>query len=429
MTGPFIDLGELRHEPEPAPLPRPPRANGRPLRCALVLLFVLVTLAAAAAPPPRRAVVTLPAMLGADVMDLGDLFLVIDPITPQTPQRRLAAFRLPGGEPVWKVPLPAEGRYWGVASAAGMLLVTGHEIGPDRQGTLTVVLDRATGAYRWQQPGSPVQLADGNLLFQSGGENEPVSLRAVDPCCGTLRWQLPTTSDYTIYGGTGRGVERVVVNQVDGPVEVRDATTGAVLARADLRPPGGGPFGSVQVVNDLLLIVGEAPVAVTAYGLDRLDRRWSSTADRIDFVSDCGPVLCLQTRSNGLRAVDPATGRELWSSERWGWVWPFDGRLMATTLSSAGPGAEQLVVLDPPTGRVLAELGRWELAGSDPGGPMIGLRRYPGGGLLVAELNVRAGTVRTLDVLSDANGECQASPGRLLCRRVDGSYGLWQLPD
>ncbi|SCE73928.1 Outer membrane protein assembly factor BamB, contains PQQ-like beta-propeller repeat [Micromonospora coriariae] len=427
MTGPVIDLGELRHEPEPDTRPRRPRANGRPLRCALVLLFVLATLVAAG-PVSRRAVVPLPARLGANVVVTDDLFLVIDPITPQTPQRRLAAYRLPGGEPVWQVPLPAEGRYWGVTPLAGMLLVTGYEVGSEGRGALTVVLDRATGAYRWQQPGSPVELADGNILFQPGGEDEPGSLRVVDTCCGTVRWQLTTAPGEINYGTAGNAVDRVLLRNADGSFEIRDAATGRVLTRARLRV-GGGAYETVQVVDGLLFTVGGTPAMVTAYGLDQLDQRWSTTADGSLYATGCDPVVCLQTRSGRLRAVDPATGRELWSSERWGWVWPVAGRLVATTLSSAGPGAEQLVVLDPPTGRVLADLGRWELAGSDLGGPMIGLRRHPDGGLLVAELDVRAGTVRMLDVLPDANGECQASPGRLLCRRVDGSYGLWRLPD
>ena len=43
-----IDLGELRHGTDPEPMPRPPRAHGRQLRCALVVLLALVTLAASA---------------------------------------------------------------------------------------------------------------------------------------------------------------------------------------------------------------------------------------------------------------------------------------------------------------------------------------------------------------------------------------------
>ncbi|WP_406075794.1 PQQ-binding-like beta-propeller repeat protein [Micromonospora sp. NBC_01638] len=423
----MIDLGELRHGPDPAPLPRPPRAHGRPLRCALVLLIVLATLASATVPPPRRAVVTLPGSAGAEVVVIDDLLVVTETTNAQEPQR-LAAFRLPSGDPVWQASLPTVARYWGVAPLAGMLLATGYEIGPEGQGTLTVALDRATGAYRWQQPGSARRLADGNLLLQSGGDDEPQSLRAVDPCCGTVRWQLPDAATYINVRDTGPGVDRVVLNQVDGPTEVRDATTGAVLARADLRPPDGGTLGYVEVVNDLLLTIGEDPVTVTAYGLDRLDRRWSSTFGRVDFVEDCGPVLCLQTRSAGLRAVDVATGEVRWRG-RWAWVTPIGGRLLTSVSNNPDTALREFVVLDPMTGRVLAELGRWEPAQFGFDGPLIGVRRHPDGGLLVAELDVPAGTARMLDVLPGATGECQVIVDQLQCRHVDGSFRLWQLPD
>jgi hypothetical protein len=426
VTGPVIDLGELRHEPEQAPLPRPPRARGRPLRCALALLLVLATVAGGA-PTARRSMVALPARLGSDAMVAGDLFLVIDPISPQARQRRLLAFRLPGGEPAWQVPLPVDGRFWGLSQQGGMLLVTGHQATPGGAGTLTVALDGATGAYRWEQPGSAAELADGGLLLESVDGDEAGSLRAVDPCCGTVRWQVRTTPGEISYHQTERGVDRVVLSRPDGWTEVRDAATGAVLVRSDLRAADDQAFGTVQVVGDMLLTVGGAPATVTAYGLDRLERLWRGEADGSLYASDCGPAVCLQTRSGGLRVVGTATGRLLWSSDRWGAVWPIAGRLVASTLSGAGPGADQLVVLDPATGLVLAELGRWELAGFPPGAPMVGVRRHPGGGLLVADLDVRAGTARMLDVLPDAAGECQAGAGRLLCRRFDGSYGLWTL--
>ncbi|MFC4021854.1 PQQ-binding-like beta-propeller repeat protein [Micromonospora sp. GCM10011542] len=426
VTGPVIDLGELRHEPEQAPLPRPPRARDRPLRCALALLLVLATMAAGA-PPARRSVVTLPARLGTDALVAGDLFLVIDPISPQARQRRLVAFRLPGGEPAWQVPLPMDGRFWGISQQGGMLLVTGHQATPGGGGTLTVALDQATGAYRWQQPGSATELADGSLLLESVDGDEPGSLRAVDPCCGTVRWQLRTAPGEISYHQTGRGVDRVVLSRTDGWTEIRDATTGAVLVRRDLRAAHARAFGTVQVVGDLLLAVGGVPATITAYGLDRLDRRWSTGADGLLYASDCGSVVCFQNGAGGLRAVEPGTGRLRWTSDRWVAVWPLAGRLVASTLSNAGPGVEQLAVLDPASGRVLAELGRWELARFASEEPVVVVRRHPDGGLLVAELDIRAGAVRMLDVLPDAAGECQSGHGRLLCRRFDGSYGLWTL--
>ncbi|MFI6781020.1 PQQ-binding-like beta-propeller repeat protein [Micromonospora sp. NPDC050276] len=427
MTGPVIDLGELRHGSDPDPLPRPPRANGRSLRCALALLLVLVTVGAAAAPPPRRSVVTLPVRPGADVLIDGDLLLGIEPINDtRTLQRRLAAYRLPSGAPVWQASLPGEARYWGIAPVAGMLLVTGYEIGVDSQSSLTVALDRATGAYRWQQPGSATLLADGSLLLQAGGEGQPVSLRAVDACCGNVRWQLPAAANVEVQH-SGRGAARVVLHQRNGPTEVRDAATGSVLARADLRPPGGEPLDFVQVINDLLVTIGGEPTTVTGYGLDRLDRRWTSTRGRVEFSADCGPVLCLRTGANELQAIDIATGELRWRSDRWRWGWPFEGRLMVS--ASDGGAVEHYLVLDALTGRQLADLGQWSLFQLGVGGRLVGVRRHPDSGMLVGELDIRAGKVRILDVLPEAVGNCQAIVDHLLCTTPNGSYQLWTLPD
>ncbi|WP_433130850.1 PQQ-binding-like beta-propeller repeat protein [Micromonospora sp. CA-240977] len=429
MTGSVIDLGELRHGPEREPerSPRPPRANGRPLRCALVLLLVLVTLVSAAPPPAGRTVVTLPAQAGADVLVDGDLVLVINPVTVQAPQWRLAAFRLADNEPLWDTPLPGQARFWGLRPQDGMLLATGYEIGADGRDSLTVALDRKTGAYRWQQPGSSVEPADGNLLLQSGGGDQPLSLRAVDPCCGTVRWQLATPTAGVEAQPVAERADRVVLSDMRGPVEVRDVLTGAVLVRADLRPPDGEPLGSVQVAGDLLLTIGGQPNAVTAYGLDRLDRRWSTPVDEIELAQDCGPVVCIRTRSAGLWAVDTATGEVRWRSDRWGWAWPYDGRLMAVPISNEPLG--RYFVVDARTGRELVDLGRWEVFQIDTHHRLLGVRPHPGGGMLVGELDVRAGKTRIVDLLPQATGHCQAISGHLVCADMSGTYRSWQLRD
>ncbi|MER7893336.1 PQQ-binding-like beta-propeller repeat protein [Micromonospora sp. NPDC094482] len=427
-SGPTIELGELRHEPESQALPRPPRGAGRPLRCALVLLLVLAGLAASAPVQSRSAVVVVPARLGAEAFVAGDLFVLVEPTVEQGRQRRLAAYRLPGGEPAWQAPLPVNGRFWMVTALAETLLVNGYGATSDGAANVTTVVDRATGALRWQQPDGAVELADGNLLLASGDWDRAGTLRAVDRCCGTVRWRADVEPGEVNLRFTEARADRIVHNNAAGRVEVRDATTGAVLVTKDLWGPADGRPQSVQVVGDLLLTIGGTPPVVNAYGLDRLERRWRTPVDQALYAMDCGRVICLQTRSGGLRTLDAATGRPGWTDDRWASVTPSHGQLIASAQSSAGPGTEDLSLLDATTGRVIGELGRWDLARpAHLDDPVIGLRRHPDGGLLVAELDLSTGTVRPLDVLTDAAGDCQTGGDRLICRRPDGSYGLWQL--
>lgn len=432
MSERMIDLGEVRHDPgEPDPLPRPPRAVGRPLRCALVLLAALVTLTAGA-PAARREVVVLPAPLGAQAMVVEDLFLVIDPAGPQGRQGLLRAYRLPGGEREWQMPLPVQGRYWGMSAHDDLLLVTGYQVfADDGPGPVTIALDRATGGRRWQQQGSALPLPDGSLLLETGDDERGRLLRVVDACCGTVRWQLdlpPGQLDYR--PDEASGADRFVYSRPDGRVEVRDLATGAVRASADLWGPADAGQIIAQVIGDLVLTVDRTTATVTAYDLDGFGRRWQIRVDELLYVSNCGPVLCLQGRGAGVVAVDPASGRRLWADTRWGGVWPSGDRLVASVVDSHGAGSdtEQIAVLDPRTGRVLGWWGRWQLAlPGTLGDGFVGVRPYPGGGLLVAELHDTDGTVRRLDVLRDAAGECQLGGALLICRRMDGTYGLWPL--
>ncbi|MEV4810309.1 outer membrane protein assembly factor BamB family protein [Micromonospora avicenniae] len=435
MSDPVIDLGELRHGAEPEErLPRPPRAAGRPLRGALVLLLLLATLVSAT-PLARREVVSLPAALGSEALIAGDLYLVVEPTGADGSQRRLDAYRLPGGERIWQAPLPVPGRYWGMSLRDGMLLIAGYEVTEgDPPGTVTIALDPATGQFRWQQPGSPLPVKGGGLLLETSDAEQGGTLRVVDSCCGRVRWRADTPAGQLTFRSTEAGVDRLVHSTADGQVVVRDAATGAVLAEADLWNPAGrrevsvptdGLEMGVQVVGDLLLTLGGWPMTVTAYGLDRLDRRWRTELDGAAYSSECGPVLCFQGRSGDLQALDPATGRRLWTGAGW-IVWSTGAGLMAGVGNDSG--ADRLVVLDPVTGAVRGQLGRWEVVPpSVAGGPFIGVRPRPGGGLLVAELDLVAGAARPLDVLPEASGNCQSIGYQLACRKPAGGFGLWRL--
>ncbi|MER7456955.1 PQQ-binding-like beta-propeller repeat protein [Micromonospora sp. NPDC126480] len=420
----LIDLGELRDDHRPEPPVRRRRPGTGAWGFPVVLLLALLTLVASV-PVPGRETVVVPAGLGVDRMVVGDLLLVVAPRTPQASERSMTAYRLPGVERVWQAPVPVDGEFWHATARGDVVLVTGNS--PQDQRSATMALDARTGEHRWRLPGSAVDLADGNVLLEESSIEGGYTFRAVDPCCGTPRWQLRLPLGEVRYRFAGPGLDRLVTRDPEGLVEVRDTGTGAVLAAADLDPAGDDKW-SPDIVGDLLFVSSGSAPEVTAYGLDRLDRRWRATAPANVFAVDCGAAVCFQSRSGAVRAVDAATGRPAWNLEGWSDVWALSGRLLAVRFDVTGGNRPYLAALDPATGAIRAELGRWELAHSPRRDePLIGLRPHPGGGLFVAELDLAAGVVRPLDVLPEAAGDCEVARWHLLCRRPDASLGLWPL--
>ncbi|QGN47399.1 PQQ-binding-like beta-propeller repeat protein [Micromonospora sp. WMMC415] len=418
----LIDLGELRDVEHPESSARPRRVALRMPVFLAVLLAALATLAAST-PLPVRDVVVVPSRLGADQIVAGGLLMVVDPADRRGGPRSMTAYRLSGGDPVWRVPLPASGTFWGGHAQAGLLLVTGFD--PESYESETVALDPRTGTSRWRQPGRAVPVAGGGLLLEALGEDGSGAVRAVDPCCGTLRWRARVSAGGPTYGATGTLVDRVVLGDPRGRVEVRAAGTGAVLATADLGSAEGSPSRQWSVVADVLVSVDGA--RVTAYGLDRLDRRWTATVPAAMYAMDCGVFVCVHVQPGSLSALDATTGRLLWTRTDLNPLLAEPDGLIVTGVTSATTLMD-LALLDPVTGETRAELGRWELAPRWSGDePLLAVRPHPARGAVVAEVDLVAATVRILDVLPEAAGGCQAVDGGLVCLRHDGSLGLWRL--
>lgn len=129
----IIELGEIRDEPEAPPPVRPPRAAGRPLRSAAVLLLTLVTLAAAA-PVWPRVVTAVPSEPDASAYLTEDGVVVIDAPTPSG-DRYLTVYDQPGpagGDTVrrrWRAALERSGDYVTAWTQRGMLLAVGVSAG------------------------------------------------------------------------------------------------------------------------------------------------------------------------------------------------------------------------------------------------------------------------------------------------------------
>ncbi|MFC4145305.1 PQQ-binding-like beta-propeller repeat protein [Micromonospora mangrovi] len=422
-----IDLGELRDDPVPEPSRRRHRSTGRPHRLLAVLAVALVTLAGGA-PAVGRSAVSVPARPGTDVFLVGDrLYLVEPPDLDRGEGQRLTAYRIPAdGPPVllWHSRLPdGGGDVVALLDRDGTVLLTGPTGGGGAYRTVTV--DARTGRPGWQQPGVAFAAVDG-VLIQTGDAEGTGTVRRVELPSGRALWSVPTPPDGIDLGHGPDGVDRMVLSAPSGEVEVRDVRSGARLVARDLRPGELPSWQRTQLVDDLLVTIRDNGATVTGYDLDRLDRRWSTRLALVGYLSPCGPLLCAYRQVGGVWALDPATGATRWSDPHWQAVLRVGaGRLLVTAADS--DGATRYTVVEATTGRPLAELGDWELADwTDPDAPLIGLRRADDR-LLVAELDLVEARARVVDALSGVLGDCHVGGHVLVCRRVDGGFGLWRL--
>lgn len=432
-----IELGEMPH----GAADEPPRGSDRPpaptARVVALCLVALLTLAGAAPAPRRPRSIPVPAPQGASFLIVAGRLVVADgPGTVGGQGRVVTGHRLPDGRQRWRFVLPAGAHVLGLGTLAGLLLVTSSPAGAGD--TVTTVLDPESGAVRWRQSGYPVPTQSGGLLFETPRADGSGTLRSVDPATGRTRWSLPLPGNGVGYRTGDRGVTEIVLVSADGRVAVRDVGSGA-LHRAGRVPPATDrvSYRFTQVVADLLLVDGYADAGsvsppprreldtVTAYGLDRWERRWSVPvpARVAAWFADCAGVVCLQGQLPGVRVFDPVTGRQLWADEHWLGVSPVDDRLLAAAPAN---GLEvELAALDPATGRILARFGRWRLAGDRSASRQLGLRRLPGDRTLVGTLDVPAGQVRIRAVLPGTWDECADAGTALVCLRPAGGLVVW----
>ncbi|MGS2614502.1 outer membrane protein assembly factor BamB family protein [Micromonospora sp. LZ34] len=431
----LIDLGELRDRPEPERIagPRRPRPAGRPLRSVLVLAAVLVTVAAAA-PPPGRVAADVPGS-AADAFLADDRLYLAQPAEGVTDGTRdLVAYPLPDRAtttpqrptPLWRVPVPGAGQFWGIQESHGAVLLSVAGLN-GFQGGDTLVFEPDTGRLRWRQPGLARLDAAGRLLLETAGVDGPGTVRSVDLASGRALWSLSVPAEGAHYRGRDGLIEQLVVVTAGGAVEVYDAGTGTLLRRGEL--PSGGPPGTTytQLVEDLLLVIDRQSGRLTGYELDGLRRRWEVELPLVAYVYLCGELLCAAGRSGGTRALDAATGQVRWTSATWTGLLPGRGGLLLG-LATTGSGGDRVVVVDVTTGRELADLGAWQLVSARSADDrIVGTRPMPGGGVLVAELDVTTGRARGHDVLRDASGDCQVDREMLVCRRQGGGFVVRRL--
>ncbi|MEU4480030.1 PQQ-binding-like beta-propeller repeat protein [Micromonospora sp. NPDC023966] len=423
-----IDLGEVRDDAVPEPSTRRPRAAGRPFRTVAVLLVALVTLAAAA-PPPRAAARTLVGGPAATAFVSGDRVYVVQPLDPQHAdgRRRLVAYRVAGGPPrtLWRTALPGAGVAASVWEQDGTVLLVGRTAGDS--GWESMGFDAHTGRVSWRQPGVGFPAGEA-LLMQVPEVADRQPIRRVAVRDGRTLWSVPGTPDNLELSFGPAGVDRLVYLPAAGETAVYDAVTGARLVARDLRPGDLPTRQRTLLAAGMLLVIGDAGGTVTGYDLDTLQRRWTADLPLVGFAERCGSLLCATGQTGGMWALDPATGAVRWTDDRWtGTLLAAGGRLLVAVGMTTGTGTA-LAVVEEATGRLVADLGEWDVIPQDEfDGRLFGVRRVSNSRLLLAELDPAGGRAEVRQVMIGAVGDCRMGAKLLVCRRTDGDFGLWRL--
>jgi outer membrane protein assembly factor BamB len=412
-----IDLGVPQDELELAPRPWFPKP--RPVLAAAVTLAVLLGASDATAPVRSGLVsVTIQATAADEYVLDGDSLYLMRPSRGviRAGLRTITGYRLPDATgPEWEAGLYTAGPVRGASLVDGMLLAIA-EAGGDIQ---TIAIRPDTGQEVWRRSGWWHRTTAGKGLLQDSSRGLRQQLLSVELATGAVRWTKSFAADDPVL----MDGDRFVHWTRSGTVQVHEADTGAVLATAHL---AFDREVTAQIVSGLLLVPEEVagrPV-LTAFGLDRLDRRWRADIDlRAEYVGgECGDALCVGVSDDGgLRLVDLATGRTRWSAAGWGYAYRVGPYLLAYGHSTTtNPRA---ALLDPADGHVVGDLGDWNASLPAPDGRMLGIREN-GSRALVARLDATAVDVKVLGVLAGVF-QCQPSPLAVVCRRAGGSIGVW----
>jgi hypothetical protein len=422
-----IDLGDAPHRPLPPPAEQPV-----PRRAVLGLLsLVLVALLAAAAPLARPVdPIVVPAHLGDTLFVSGDQMYLVSGATVVGNGVRVRSVEtrtLPGARLVDRTIITVSGGIDRVLRV-GDSIVASYQL--DASGNWAVVAAAAgTDRTLWRRPARVVggSTADGQVLLAA----EDADL-AVDAATGIVRWTVPRPRDGFITE-TGPvdayGYPRWLVLLTDsGRLETRDARTGLVVATRTLPKRDGRATGLIWPVGDLIT-VDDGGTGFTAYHLPDLVPRWHTGADLSQswMQADCGELICTFRQQTGMTALDRATGRELWSSERWAWAEPAGPYLLATRLDRRidEPG---VWLLDPATGNAIGDFGRWESLGPAGDGLIYGKVDVFGKYVLYyGLLDPATRKVTVTGTADDVSGSCRAAAGMLICRLIDASVALWPL--
>jgi outer membrane protein assembly factor BamB len=420
----LIDLGYQRGEPPSY------RSRGRdtmPAWWPVGFLAVVVLLLAGASAGPAKSPVD---MVLRVPMGPADTFALTGDgeLLAQT-YGLLTAYELDSGRVRWQAgqSTPA----YRLRLGDGLLLMRPWRVGTVEPDTTAVSL--RNGTAQWERPGTVVTVAGSSVLLAvrsarslaGTGRRVQGPIEAVDAATGRTRWTVPVPNTAVLLGLPGVADEgpRMLLMHDDRTLAVHDLETGRLLARTEVPPADYSPENPTVAGGMILLRhPGHWGADLVAYD-PVLRRRWTAPAGSVYQVDRCGALACL-SGPDGVRAIDPGTGTTRWSRAGWGSVGPFGAGYVAYR---APDHIEPVTVFDPADGDTEVDLRGWRPVPAVGAAADLLLVRAigDGGRTMVAVARPGERRPRPLAALPPGTGDCQAVPGRLVCRSASGELVVW----
>lgn len=414
-----IDLGTGWREPLPEDLrPR------RPVRLtALGLALALAVVLGGAAPYPG------PRELGRIALTTTtDAFQIIGDQLVVQDGARLSGHRLTDGTPLWSVPVPPSSGGASLRSPVPGTVLVSLQDGRGRP--YTAAVDTARGVLLWEAEAAQAPIggtADAVVLQDERGDS---GFTVRELSTGRVRW-------------SGRGMVTVDPDRAaaaEGPLSLWVLSASGTVTEHDLRDGRVLRTGVAEVGQGdpryLLALGGELLIDYAVDGVSRqvrLDRRsLAPVPPERPFVRrlDCGAYWCvvsqllMEPAEIPMEVVDKVTGAvvhrmaadRLVEAGRWG--------LLQAEPQPGVRGLPLATLIEPGTGRLLAELTGWELLLDQPrpvellvrgpsDGPVQFARLTPAGLEAVAELPGRV-------------GRCAFAQRVLVCSVENDRLTLWR---
>ena len=318
-------------------------------------------------------------------------------------------------------------------TSGNLVLMRPLAIGGGDPGTTAVSIN--TGTSRWARtgnvvtvPGSPTLLGVTGLRGFTTGNVRRVTgtVDAIDPYTGGTLWTVVVPGTAVLAGVPGPGDEggRMLLIGDDRRATLYDLSDGSVLASGRLPLADYGVDNPVVAGGEILIRhPGESTPELSAYDPATLKQVWTVPAAGSFGVESCGDVACLIS-SGGLTGIDPATGDRLWTRSGWSTI-EQEGRVF---VAYGGQGAANPIgVVDPDTGAIQVRLDGWRPVEGSGGDDELLVTRSeaPGARTMVAVARPGDMQPQVLAPLPAGTGDCQAAPGRLVCRSMYGQLTIW----